>query len=137
MVDDDATTVAVVRPLLGLTKLASVAGDTIPGAPVTYQMTVTNLGTEDATVVEVLDSLPAEVDYVVGSTTETLPSGLTATLASDDGSDTWSYSPVSAGCGAAAGNDRCVRAIRWTLDAPLPSTAPDNAVVFGFTAGIR
>lgn len=135
--DDDVTTVTVVRPLLGLTKLASVAGDTIPGAPVTYQMTVTNLGTEDATVVEVVDSLPPQVDYVVGSTTETLPSGIAATLEFDDGTNTWSYTPLSGGCGANAGSDRCVRAIRWTLDAPLSSTAPDNAVVFGFTAGIR
>lgn len=135
--DVDTTTVTVVRPLLGLTKLASVAGDTIPGAPVTYQMTITNLGTEDATVVEVLDSLPPEVDYVLGSTTETLPAGIPATLAFDDGTDTWSYTPVAGGCGATPGSDRCVRAIRWTLDAPLPATAPDNAVVFGFTAEIR
>lgn len=135
--DVDTTTVNVVRPFLGLTKLASVAGDTIPGAPVTYQMTLTNLGTEEADQVEVIDSLPAEVDYVVGSTSETLPSGITATLEFDDGTDSWSYTPISAGCGAAAGSDRCVRAIRWTLDAPLPATAPSNAVVFQFTAGIR
>lgn len=133
----DTTTVTVVRPFLGLTKLASVAGDTIPGAPITYQMTVTNLGTEDATLVEVVDSLPAEVEYVLGSTSETLPSGITATLEFDDGSDSWSYTPVSAGCGAGAGSDRCVRAIRWTLDSPLPATAPSNAAVFRFTAGIR
>lgn len=133
----DLTTVSVVRPLLGLTKLASVVGDTVPGAPVTYQMTVTNLGTEAAALVELVDSLPAEVDYVLGSISQTLPSGIGVSLAFDDGTDSWTYTPVPAGCGAAAGNDRCVRAIRWTLDAPLPATAPDNAVVFGFTAGIR
>lgn len=133
----DTTTVTVVRPFIGLTKLASVAGDTIPGAPITYQMTVTNLGTEDAAQVEVVDSLPSEVDYVLGSTSETLPSGITATLEFDDGSDSWSYTPVSTGCGAGAGADRCVRAIRWTLDTPLPATAPSNAAVFRFTAGIR
>lgn len=137
IVDSDTTAVTIVRPFLGLTKLASVAGDTLPGAPVTYQMTVTNLGTEAATEVEVLDSLPAEVDYVIGSTSETLPSGITATLEFDDGSSSWSYTPASAGCGAATGSDRCVRAIRWTLDNPLPATAPSNAVVFRFTAGIR
>jgi uncharacterized repeat protein (TIGR01451 family) len=135
--DFDTTTVTVVRPFLGLTKLASVPGDTIPGAAVTYQMTVTNLGTESATQVEVVDSLPTEVDYVIGSTSETLPAGITATLEFDDGSDSWSYAPMSAGCGAGAGSDRCVRAIRWTLDTPLPATAPSNAVVFQFTAGIR
>lgn len=135
--DDALTTVTVVRPLLGLTKLASVAGDTIPGAPVTYQMTVTNLGTEAAALVEVLDSLPAAVDYVLGTTSETLPAGISATLEFDDGTGNWTYTPTAGGCGAAPGSDRCVRAIRWTLDAPLPATAPDNAVVFAFTAGIR
>ncbi|MEM7417272.1 MAG: right-handed parallel beta-helix repeat-containing protein [Gemmatimonadota bacterium] len=133
----DQTTVTVVRPSLGMTKLASLTGDTIPGAAVSYQMTVTNLGTEAAAQVVVVDSLPPEVDYLLGTTSETLPSGINATLEFDDGSDSWTYSPVSQGCGAATGSDRCVRAIRWTLDTPLPATAPDNAAVFRFTAGIR
>lgn len=135
--DTDQTTVTVVRPSLGMTKLASLTGDTIPGAAVSYQMTVTNLGTEAAAQVVVVDSLPAEVDYVLGTTSETLPSGINATLEFDDGTDSWTYTPVSEGCGAATGSDRCVRAIRWTLDTPLPATAPDNAAVFRFTAGIR
>jgi uncharacterized repeat protein (TIGR01451 family) len=135
--DADTTAVTVVRPFLGMTKLASVAGDTVPGAPVTYQVTVTNLGTEAAAEVEVLDSLPALVDFVVGSTSETLPAGITASLAFDDGSDAWTYAPVSGGCGADAGRDRCVRAIRWLLATPLPAVAPDNVAVFRFTAGIR
>lgn len=135
--DEDETTVTVVRPLLGMTKLASLTGDTIPGAAVDYQMTVTNLGTEEAAQVVVIDSLPAEVDYVLGTTNETLPSGITVTLEFDDGTDGWSYTPTSQGCGAAVGSDRCVRAIRWTLDTPLPAAAPDNAAVFRFTAGIR
>ena len=133
----DTTIVTVVRPFLGMTKVASVAGDTVPGAPVTYQMTVTNLGTEAATQVEVVDSLPALVDYVLGSTSETLPAGIGASLAFDDGTDGWTYAPVSEGCGALPGRDRCVRAIRWTLTAPLPATGPANVVVFRFTAGIR
>ena len=83
------------------------------------------------------DSLPPEVDYLLGTTSETLPAGIYATLEFDDGTDSWTYAPVSQGCGAATGSDRCVRAIRWTLDTPLPATAPDNAAVFRFTAGIR
>lgn len=135
--DTDQTAVTVVRPLLGMTKLATLTGDTIPGAAVDYQMTVTNLGTEEAAQVVVIDSLPTEVDYVLGTTSETLPSGITVTLEFDDGTDGWSYTPTSEGCGAAVGSDRCVRAIRWTLDTPLPAAAPDNAAVFRFTAGIR
>lgn len=135
--DVDQTTVTIVRPFLGMTKVASVAGDTVPGASITYQMTVTNLGTEAAAQVELLDSLPALVDYLVGSASETLPTGVSATLEFDDGTDGWTYTPVSLGCGGPAGYDRCVRAIRWTLDSPLPATAPDNAAVFSLVAGIR
>lgn len=132
----DATTVTVVRPLLGMTKIATVAGDTIPGAPITYQMTVTNLGTEAAALVQVVDSLPTEVEYLVGSASDTPPAGITVTLEFDDGSGNWSYAPVSQGCSGSAGFDRCVRAVRWTLDAPLPATAPNNTAVFVFITGI-
>jgi uncharacterized repeat protein (TIGR01451 family) len=137
VLDSDVTAVDVVRPFLGMTKLATVAGDPIPGAAVTYQMTVTNLGTEAAAQVEVVDSLPAEVAFVIGSASATLPGGITATLEFDDGSDLWTYTPLSEACGAPVGLDGCVRAIRWTLDNPLPSAAPDNVAVFSFTAAIR
>jgi len=135
--DTDATTGTIVRPFLGMTKIASVAGDTVPGAAITYQMTVTNLGTEAAAQVELLDSLPPMVDYLVGSASETLPAGIAATLEFDDGSGAWTYTPVSLGCGGPAGFDRCVRAVRWSLDTPLPAAAPDNAAVFTLVAGIR
>lgn len=135
-VDSDVTTVTVVRPFLGMTKIATVAGDTVPGAPITYQMTVTNLGSEAAAQVVVVDSLPPMVEFLVSSTSETLPGGITATLEFDDGTDSWTYAPVPGACGGSVGYDRCVRAIRWTLDAPLPAWSPDNSVVFAFIAGI-
>jgi uncharacterized repeat protein (TIGR01451 family) len=137
VLDSDLTAVGVVRPFLGMTKLATVAGVPIPGAAVTYQMTVTNLGTEAAAQVEVVDSLPAEVAFVIGSTSETLPAGIAVTLEFDNGSDLWTYAPLSEGCGAPVGLDGCVRAIRWTLSGPLPATAPENVAVFSFTTGIR
>ncbi|MDH3271257.1 MAG: DUF4139 domain-containing protein [Gemmatimonadota bacterium] len=133
----DSTTVTVVRPSLSLGKTATVTGDTIPGADVTYQITVTNLGTEAAVQVVVRDSIPVEVDYRLGSTSETLPPGVTAVVEFDDGTDTWTYAPVSEGCGAPVGYDGCVRYTRWPLDNPLPQTAPDNVAVFSFVARIR
>jgi len=135
--DSDATTVTVVRPQLGLSKTALVTGDTLPGSLVTYQMTVTNVGSEGATVVAVSDSLPAQVIFQVGSASASLPSGLAATLEFATAPGAWGYSPESEGCGAAAGFDACVRFIRWTLSDTLSAQAGINSGTFEFTSIIR
>ena len=42
--------------------------------------------------------------------------GVSATIEySNDGGTTWTYVPVSTGCSAAIGFDRCVNRIRWRL----------------------
>jgi hypothetical protein len=56
---------------------------------------------------------------------------------SDDGGATWIYSPVSEGCGAPVGYDGCVDRIRWSLQDPLSSAAPDNEGDMEFVARIK
>lgn len=135
--DVDAVNVLVVRPQLSLSKTATVMGDTLPGSLVTYQIAVTNLGTEGAELVVVSDSLPAQVAYQLGSATQSLPSGSSATLEFADAPGAWGYTPTSGGCGAQPGFDACVSFVRWTLDAALPATSGSNAGIFEFTTVIR
>ena len=129
--------VTVVRPSLDLTKTAGVSGTPGPGVEVTYDIQVQNTGSEDAVNVIVLDSIPVETDYKLASTTETLPSGVTAVVEFATTPGGWGYTPQASGCGATSGNDRCVRYVRWVLQAPLPATAPDNQGDFAFLVVIR
>ena len=135
--DDAETSVTVVRPRLGITKVASVAGDLVPGAPITWEVTVTNHGTEGAIGVEVADSIPAQVVYQVGSAAQTLPTGVSATVEFAQSQGVFNYTPTSGGCGAPPGFDDCVRFVRWTLSAPLPSAAGSNQGEFAFSSIIR
>ncbi|NMH88454.1 PKD domain-containing protein [Flavivirga algicola] len=72
--DDEASAVtAPVQPMadLSLTKIV-VDGDTTPliGTEITFQITVTNDGPQDATGVEITDLLPSGYDFVLFSSTE-------------------------------------------------------------------
>lgn len=136
--DDGFADLTVVRPDVALAKSVSPTGTSAPGTELTYTLTFTNIGSESAVSVEQIDSLPAEVEFQVGSVAATLPSGVGVTVAySDDGGTSWTYSPVSGGCGAPAGYDRCVSRVRWTLQNDLSSTAPDNTGEFRFVVRIR
>lgn len=133
----DTVNVTVAKPLLSISKVASVSGSAVPGARVTYQLQVTNVGSYPAEAVAVLDSIPVEMDFEIGSTTQTLPAGIGFLLEYADAPAAWGYTPADGACGAPAGFDRCVRYVRWTLQVPLPSLAPNNQGNFSFTARIR
>jgi len=135
--DRATTTVTVARPRLGLTRTAAVAGDTVPGSLITYEMRVTNSGSEGAELVVLSDSIPVELDFQVGSTAETLPAGLSATVEFATSAGAWGYTPTSGGCGADPGFDACVRFVRWTLSDTLPATPGSNVGEFVFTSIIR
>jgi uncharacterized repeat protein (TIGR01451 family) len=77
----------------------------IPGATVGYQVLVTNNGTVAADNVEVIDSIPANSAFLVGSVT-TVPAA-TVTY-SNDGGATWGYGPVA----NANGSDPSVTDVR-------------------------
>jgi uncharacterized repeat protein (TIGR01451 family) len=113
-------------------------GTVPPGTDLTYTVTVTNSGSEDAVNVVAVDSLAAELEFKVGSVSDSLPAGVTVSVHySDDGGATWAYSPASLGCGAPTDYDGCVTYIRWTLQNPLGSVPPDNTGSFEFVARIK
>jgi len=130
--------IEVVKPNLTTGKAVSPTGTQAPGTELTYTVTITNDGSEDATSVIVLDSLPAELDFKVGTVVNNLPFGVNATVEySDDAGSTWTYTPVSAGCSAPTNFDSCVTHIRWTLDTDLSYVGPDNAGDVDFGARIQ
>jgi uncharacterized repeat protein (TIGR01451 family) len=135
--DSGFAVVRVVRPAITTAKSVNPSGVQAPGTELTYTVTVTNAGSEAAESVVTVDSLPAEVEFRVGSVATTLPPGVGGTVEfSTDGAD-WTYSPASGGCGAPAGFDGCVTRIRWTLTDPLSAVTPDNVGSLQFVARIR
>jgi uncharacterized repeat protein (TIGR01451 family) len=136
--DESKLTVTVARPRLTLAKDAAPNGTVPPGTDLTYTITFTNDGSEDAVDAVVVDSLPTEVQFKVGTATSSVPLGIGVTLEySNDGGGSWTYAPISLGCGAPATYDACVTHIRWSLQDPLSSVAPDNSGTAEFVARIK
>jgi uncharacterized repeat protein (TIGR01451 family) len=137
-VDTGKLAVTVVRPSLGVVKSVAPPGTPSPGADLTYTITLTNGGTENAVTVVHVDSLPAQIGFKVGSVGTTLPVGVSGTVAySNNGGSTWTYAPVSAGCSAPAGYDYCVRDIRLSLANPLSNVGPNNTAQLVFVARVK
>ncbi len=133
-----ALVVTVIRPVITISKAVSPNGAPTPGTDLTFTSTVTNTGSASASSLAVVDSIPATVQYKVASTSATLPAGVTAAIEySSDGGVTWTYVPVSAGCSAPPGFDRCVNRIRWRLLTALSSVAPNNQGTLLFISRIR
>ena len=97
--DEDSIAVTPVTPMADLSLAKTVVdGDLNPlvGSEITFQITVTNDGPQDATGVEITDALPSGYDFVLFSTTSgtynettglwtigTVPNGATETLLID------------------------------------------------------
>lgn len=125
-----------IRPVLTLSKSVNPTGTLATGTELTYTMQFANPGDGSAQGVTVVDEVPPQVAFKIGSVTSSLPSGVTATVQySNDGGSTWAYTPVSAGCGAPAGFDACVNRIRWVLSGALASGTGTGTV--GFIARIK
>lgn len=86
---------------LDVTKTADVSDDpinggtnpkAIPGATVDYAISVENTGSAAATSVQVVDSIPANTAFVVGSVSPSPAGGVTVAYSDDNGA-TWTYSP--------------------------------------------
>jgi len=130
--------VTVIRPAISITKGVAPGGTPLPGTNLTFTSTVTNVGSASASSLAVIDSIPTTVQYKLASASATLPIGLSATIEySNDGGTTWTYVPVSTGCSAPVGFDRCVNRIRWRLSAALSSVAPNNQGTLSFISKIR
>jgi len=136
--DEGRLELTLIRPSITVGKSVDPAGISTPGTDLTYTVAVTNAGNEEAVDLVNVDSLPAEVEYQVGSVSSTLPTGVTVAVEfSDDGGGSWGYAPVAGGCGGGAGFDRCVNRIRWRFLSPLGATPPDNVAQFEYVARIR
>ena len=121
-----------------MTKSVSPAGTQLPGANLTYTVALSNIGSSNATSVVVVDTLPAAVFFKVGSIVNTLPAGVSVVVDySNNGGATWTYAPASGACSAPVGFDGCVNRIRWRLQNPLSSTAPNNTGTLQLVAQIR
>ena len=135
--DTGSTFVRVVRPAILTVKSVVPAGVQLPGAELTYSVVVANGGSEQAAGVVIVDSLPADVEFKVGSGTSLLPVGLTVVVEYSTDGTGWGYTPSSTACSAPAGFDGCVSHVRWTFQQPLGAVAPNNSATFEFVARIR
>ena len=119
--------VLVAGPTLTFSKSVAPLGTPPPGSDLTYTASVANVGSQSAVNVVLMDSLPGSVQFKLASVVTTMPAGVTAAVEfSNDAGATWIYVPTATGCGAPAGYDGCVRAIRWRLLSNLSSVPPDN-----------
>ncbi len=135
--DSGSAFVELVKPSMTTSKSVNPNGTQLPGTDLTYTVTVTNDGSQDAAGVVIVDSLPAEVEFKVGSVVNNLPVGIGVTVEySNDGGSSWTYVPISTGCGAPANYDGCVDRIRWTLLNVLGFSAPDNTGTVEFVCRI-
>ena len=136
--DTGKLTLTVIRPTMTIAKSVSPGGTQLPGANLTYTVTLSNIGSSNAASVVVVDTLPTAVLFKVGSIVNTLPAGVSVAVDySSNGGATWTYVPTSGGCGAPAGYDGCVNRVRWRLQNPLSSTAPSNTGTLQLVTQIR
>jgi uncharacterized repeat protein (TIGR01451 family) len=105
-------------PTMSISKAVLPSGAVVPGTDLTYEITIFNSGTAQADSVVVIENLPPETEFKLGSVLLALPPATTTVTEYFDGT-TWGYVPVSGGCGAAPGYDRCVVRMRWSLSAPV------------------
>ncbi len=137
------TVTALNPPVPNVTLSKSVTPTTpaliVPGVDLGYTISFTNGGTGPASNLVMLDPIPANTDFKVGSVANSLgTTGLIVAVAySNNGGGTYAYTPVSGGGGAPSGYDRNVTNIRWTFTGNLSQTSPNNSGSVGFTSEIR
>ena len=125
----DTGYVGIRRVFPGLAIVKSVGPGPIvnPGIDLTYTVKFNNKGEFDATAVVLDDVVPAGVMFKLGTVTSTVG----ATVAySNNGGTTWTYTPVTAGCGAPAGYDACVNRIHWSLTAALAPSGTQSVLTW-------
>jgi uncharacterized repeat protein (TIGR01451 family) len=124
----DVTTTVSGFPSVTVLASSSPSTTATPGQIITYTYNFVNGGNGAAVSVTITSNLSSQVQFVLGSLTSSLPGGVTATVEYSNGS-VWTYTPVSGGCGAAAGYDNCVTTVRWTLQPQLAAGASGNVSV--------
>jgi|GEM_PF-1611016 len=142
---------AVVPPSVGLVKTCILPANCsttpqLPDTELTYQIDFTNTGGRSAGSLVLVDSIPGETDFKLGSASvNTGSTGLTFVIEYSSDYDignptaaTWNHIPASGGGGADTGFDRDVKAIRWRVTSgSLSQIAPNNTGSLSFAVKIR
>src|SRR5947209_1412729 len=74
--DSGKLTLTVIRPTMTVAKGVNPGGTQPPGANLAYTVTISNIGSSNAASVVVVDTLPAAVQFQVGSVVHTLHGGV-------------------------------------------------------------
>ncbi len=118
------SSLVVYDPINGNYVAGSVFPKAIPGARVQYTIDISNTGTTNANAVTVVDEIPENSYFVVGTLATTQPGGTVVTLDyANDEPPTWGYIPVDGG----DGSDHTVTYVRAVYD-PVASAASVQAV---------
>lgn len=123
LVDQVMAITTSVSPQLSLSKTADKT-EAAPNEDIVYTVVAnTAAGLSDATSIVVVDSIPDNTGFRVGSAS--FDPGTTAMTAAvsysnDDGSS-WSYVPGDGGCVAPSGYDYCVTHVRWVVSGTMPA----------------
>jgi uncharacterized repeat protein (TIGR01451 family) len=125
-VSTDVVSGVVGTPALSLLHAITPSGTVTPGTILVASTQFLNSGNASAVSVVVVSGVPGFTDYQLNSVTSSMPAGVTANVQYTSDGTTWTYTPVSGGCGAPAGFDRCVTQVRWLLQAPLTAGSSGN-----------
>ncbi len=118
----------------------------LPGTDLTYRIGFTNSGGQTAQGLTILDAIPQNTDFKIGSSGAVLPTGLTLVVEysydfniATPNTATWtSTPPANSGGGAASGYNALVKAIRWRNTAgSLTNVPPNNTGNVTFIVKIR
>lgn len=120
--------------------------DQLPGTDLTYAIVFANTGGQSAQGLTIIDAIPANTDFKIGTASVSAPSGMTFAIeysfdynTADPPAATWTNAPPpSGGGGASAGYNALVKAIRWRNTAgALSNASPNNTGSVSFTVKIR
>jgi uncharacterized repeat protein (TIGR01451 family) len=136
IVDQVAAVTVSVSPLLSLSKSVDLA-NAAPGQDLTYAIVATTAaGLSDATALGLVDPVPGDVGFQIGSVTfDPGSTSLTATIQySNDNGATWAYVPGTGGCSAPLQYDYCVTHVRWELSGTMPA---DQSFIVSFAGRVK
>ncbi len=118
----------------------------LPGTDLTYSIVFTNSGGQPAQGLIIVDAIPANTDFKVGSPGQVVPAGISFLVeysydytAGNPSIATWSSAaPANPGGGATVGYNRAVKAVRWrSVSGSLSNIAPNNTGSVNFTVKIQ
>ncbi len=127
-------------PVIATVLSVSPSGVQAPGTALTYTGLFTNSGVMPAQNVSIVDPIPANTDFQLGSVSAT-GKNLTYTVQySNDANlatSSWTYTPASGAGGAPANYDRTVTGVKFTFSGTLDFNSPNNTGSFSLSVRIQ